>query len=93
MNALTLATLRAFWLKHPRAEQPLRDWLKRVRANEYSSFSEVKADFPAADWVKGYIVFNIGGNKYRLIVKPDFEMKRFYIKFIGTHQEYDQWRP
>lgn len=93
MNALTLATLIAFWQAFPEAEKPLREWYKRVRAMEYASFAEVKADFGSADWVDGFTVFDIGGNKFRLIVDPDFEFKRFYIEFIGTHKQYDDWRP
>lgn len=93
MNLLTLATLRLFWAKHPQAERPLRDWYALIRAHDFRNFAEVKAMFPAADWVQGHIVFNISGNRYRLIVSPDFELKRFYIRFLGTHDEYDHWRP
>lgn len=93
MNALTLATLREFWASYPDAEEPLRRWLGIVRASSYSSFADVKADFGDADWVKGYIIFDIGGNKYRLIVSPHFEFGRFYIKEVLTHKQYDQWRP
>lgn len=93
MNVLTLATLIAFWARHPDAERACRAWLKRVRQREYRDFGAVKADFPSADWVQGHIVFDIGGNKYRLIVKPNFAGKRFRIVFIGTHREYDTWRP
>ncbi|WP_075831510.1 type II toxin-antitoxin system HigB family toxin [Deinococcus marmoris] len=59
MNALTLAALIAFWLKHPDAEGPLRIWYRQVRHNEYQSFADVKADFGSADWVQGFIVFDL----------------------------------
>jgi len=91
MNALTLAVLIAFWQEHPDAEVALRAWYKRIRTTEYNNFAEVKADFPSADWVRGLIVFDILGNHYRLIVAPDFRVKRFYIKFVGTHRQYDAW--
>lgn len=93
MNALTLATLIAFWAKYPDSEAALRDWYRLIRSREYRNFAEVKADFPSADWVSGFIVFDIMGNKYRLIVDPVFEYRRFYIEFIGTHKQYDNWRP
>ena len=93
MNALTLATLIAFWTRYPDAEAPLRQWLKQIRRSEYQSFAEVKADFNSADWVKGFIVFDIGGNKYRLIVEPNFLYKSFLIQAVLTHDEYDHWRP
>lgn len=93
MNALTLAKLSAFWATHPDAEPPLREWLRLIRTHDFQNFAEVKQVFASADWVSGYIVFNIGGNKYRLIVRPNFAGKRMYIVFIGTHQQYDAWTP
>ncbi len=91
MNALTLATLRAFWASYPDAEEPLRRWLGLIRRGNYQSFAEVKADFGDADWVKGFIVFDIGGNKYRLVAEPDFDTQRLYVKYIFTHKQYDAW--
>lgn len=91
MNALTLATLIAFWAKYPDSEMELRDWYKLVRQHEFSNFAEVKAIFPSADWVKGFIVFDILGNEYRLIIRPNFAGKRFKIVFVGTHKRYDAW--
>lgn len=91
MNALTLAVLIRFWTQYPEAEEPLRIWYRRIRSREYSSFAEVKADFGSADWVGGRIVFDIGGNKFRLVVRPDFTGKRFYIELVGTHKQYDAW--
>lgn len=93
MNALTLAALIAFWTDHPDAEKPLREWYRLVRSREYRSFADVKEVFGGADWVQGFIVFDIGGNKYRVIVEPVFEFKRFYIQAILTHRDYDDWRP
>lgn len=91
VNALTLATLREFWEAHPDAEEPLRRWLGLVRRGQYRSFAEVRADFGEADWVRGFIVFDIGGNKYRVVAEPDFETQRLYIKHILTHKGYDAW--
>lgn len=93
MNVLTLATLSAFWAQYPDAEEPIRAWVKHVRSRDYATFADVKADFGSADWVKGYIVFNIGGNKYRLIVTVNFTYRSFFVKHVLTHEDYDDWRP
>ncbi|WP_414742100.1 type II toxin-antitoxin system HigB family toxin [Deinococcus sp. A31D244] len=91
MNALTLAVLIAFWTEHPDAEKPLREWYRLVRAREYTSFADVKTDFGSADWVQGFLVFDISGNRYRLIVRPNFAGRRFYIVGVYTHRQYDAW--
>ena len=93
MNALRLAVLIGFWLEHPDAEEALRAWYRQVRSRDYTSFADVKSDFGSADWVGGLIVFDIYGNKYRLIVEPNFQGKRLYIDAVLTHQQYDAWRP
>ena len=93
VNVLAPRTLAAFWAVYPEAEEPLREWLRHVQRASYGSFAEVRADYGSADWVKGFIVFNIGGNKYRLIVFPNFPGQRFLIEAILTHQAYDDWRP
>ena len=93
MNVLAPRTLAAFWAMYPDAEQPLRDWPRQVQRRDYAHFADVKTDFGSADWVAGYIVFDIGGNKYRLIVSPDFRLKRLFIKKVLTHRQYDAWRP
>ena len=93
MNLLTLAALIAFWTENPGSEKALRAWYKAIRSQDFSNFAEVKAAFPSADWVKGFIVFDIMGNDYRVIVDPDFRFKQFHIVFIGTHKQYDSWRP
>lgn len=72
---------------------PLRRWLKQVRRSEYASFAEVKAEFGSADWVEGFIVFDIGENRYRLLVEPNFQYRSFFIQAVMTHREYDDWRP
>lgn len=93
MNVIAWKTLAAFAASHPDALAPLDHWYKQTRRADYASFAEVKEDFGSADWVRGYIVFNIGGNKYRLIVFPNFEGRRLLIEAILTHKEYDAWKP
>lgn len=92
MRVISRGTLRDFWLSPGRqdAEEPLEAWYAQAKAAAWTSWAGVKADFPTADWVGGSrVVFNIGGNKYRLIVKMEFEKQLIFIRFIGTHKEYD----
>ncbi|WP_293910625.1 type II toxin-antitoxin system HigB family toxin [Deinococcus sp.] len=93
MNVLVPRTLAAFWADYPEAEEPLREWLRHVQRTTYGNFAEVRGDYGSADWVGGFIVFNIGGNKYRLIVFPNFPGQRFLIEAVFTHRAYDAWRP
>ncbi|PNY79902.1 type II toxin-antitoxin system HigB family toxin [Deinococcus koreensis] len=92
MNVISPRTLAAVWAEEPEAEEPLREWLAHVQGATYHTFADVRADYGSADWVAGYIVFNIGGNKYRLIVSPNFagRFRTFFVKFIGTHKDYDR---
>lgn len=92
MRVIARGTLRDFWQKPGQqdAEEPLQAWYAHLNSAEWQSWNDVKADFPKADWVgNGRIVFNILRNKYRLIVKIEFSLQHVYIRFIGTHKEYD----
>ncbi len=93
MNVISFKALQAFSVQHPEAEAPLKAWYKRVRGSTYVSFADVRADFGSADWVKGHIVFDIGGNKYRLIVTASFQFRTLWVKGVLTHKEYDAWKP
>jgi mRNA interferase HigB len=92
MRIIAVSTLRDFWLKPGRgdAEQPLRAWVAIVRAANWSKPTEVKAMFRSADILaNGRAIFDIGGNKYRLVAAIHYRGKRVYVRFIGTHKEYD----
>lgn len=93
MNVIALRTLRQHWEKPGRAdsEGPLKAWHRHVRQRQWRSWADIQADYGSADWVGGSrVVFNIAGNKYRLVAKVDFGVQRLYIRFIGTHREYDE---
>jgi len=84
-------TLRDFWQANPDAEQPLKAWFREVEAAQWDSPHAIKAQYRSASVVGGNrIVFNIAGNKYRLIVKFNFAHGIAYIRFVGTHAEYDR---
>lgn len=83
-------TLRAFWETERRAEQPLKSWYAVASKAEWPSPSLVKADYRNASIVaKDRVVFNIGGNRYRLVVRFDYERRIGFVRFVGTHAEYD----
>lgn len=90
MRVIARSTLAEFWLKHRDAEQPLRAWLEEVRRARWQSPADVTAMYRTASVLRGgRIVFNIAGNKYRLIVAFAFPNNTCFIKFIGTHVDYD----
>ena len=82
--------LRAFWQKHPEAESVLREWHSVVEHVAFRDFHHVLEFFNSADYVPPYTVFNVGGNKYRLVVKINYPYGTVYIRFIGPHAEYDR---
>lgn len=93
MRIIAVSTLREFWSRPGRrdAEQPLRAWVHVVKAAEWSKPTDVKAMFRSADILGGgRAVFDIGGNKYRLVTAIHYRGKRIYVRFIGTHRDYDE---
>ncbi len=85
------ALSRAFWQKHAEAEQPLRAWVKAVLAAYWKRPSGIAAQFTTASVLKSRrVVFNIKGNDYRLVVAVAYRFGAVYVKFIGTHREYDR---
>lgn len=91
MRIIAKRTLREFWKLHKDAEQPLRSWNDIAKKENWISFNEIKLQFRNASIVgNDRVVFNIKGNSYRLVVKVDFTWNVMFIKFIGTHKEYDK---
>lgn len=95
MQIIAKSTLKKFWERHAQAETPLRTWYVLVSEADWSGPADVKAMFGAnVDFVAdNRIIFDIAGNKYRLIVRVAYPFKRVLIKFIGTHKEYDKIDP
>ncbi len=91
MRIIAKRTLRDFWEKHPESEQPLKSWYDEALKSTWKSFSDIRILYPRASAVgKDRIVFRIKGNDYRLIVKINYAFETIYIKFMGTHAEYDK---
>ncbi len=92
MRIIAKSTLKKFWNKsaYHNCEQPLKAWFDEALKANWKNLNEVKRDFPNASIVgNGRVVFNIKGNDYRLIVKFEFKMNAIFIRFIGTHKQYN----
>ncbi len=91
MHVIKKKTLVDFWSRRSDAKAPLIAWFKEAKAAEWNGPQEIKERYRSADFIAGNrVVFNIGGNKYRLIVKIAYTPGVVYIRFIGTHAEYDK---
>jgi len=92
MRVIAKRTLREFWASKPQysdAEDPLSAWHSVCLRANWNAPSDVKDTFRSASFVKNNVVFNIAGNKYRLVVNIDYERQAMFIKFVGTHKQYD----
>ena len=91
MRIIALSTLRDFWRKHASAEVPLRNWYAEASRASWRSPADVKQAHRSASFVAGdRVVFNIKGNDYRLIVAMRYRSQIMYVRFVGTHADYDQ---
>ncbi|MDS3862267.1 type II toxin-antitoxin system HigB family toxin [Thermosynechococcaceae cyanobacterium BACA0444] len=97
MRIISRKTLVAFWEQHPNyadACSPLEAWYQEVKHAKWNSPADVKEKYKSASVLKnGRIIFNTAGNKYHLVVKIHFNTQIVYVRFIGTHKEYDKIDP
>ena len=90
MRIIAKSTLRDYWIKNKDSEQSLLSWYKLANKAKWSNFNQVKEQFGTCKVLgNDRIIFKIKGNNYRLIVKISFENQLIWIRFIGTHSEYD----
>ncbi|MDR0458132.1 MAG: type II toxin-antitoxin system HigB family toxin [Burkholderiaceae bacterium] len=93
MRIIAVTTLRAYWLRRPGTEWALRAWIGEVQAARWTSPADIKAQFRNSSILPGRrVVFNIKGNEHRLVVAVAYAFGAVYIKFVGTHAEYDAIR-
>ena len=91
MNVVSHKRLVDFYSKYPDAELPLQTWYKTVKNAKWTCFADLKRDYNSVDGVGNQrYVFNIKGNRYRLVVVVQFVHQYVYIRFVGTHNEYDK---
>jgi mRNA interferase HigB len=92
VHIITKKKLREFWRRYPDAESPLRAWAKLAEKNSWRSLADVRATFQTADPFCVCTIFNVGGNKYRLITHINYRRQKVYILHVLTHKEYDKER-
>ncbi len=94
MHVISKKALREFWEKYPDSQTALARWFKLMDKQDFENFAQLRTIFPSADQVGDLTVFNIGGNKYRLIASIHFNRGKVYIRHVLTHPEYDrgEWK-
>lgn len=91
MRIIKRKTLKEFWERHADAEQPLKAWFHEVALANWGDPSDIKKHYRSADFIRGNrVVFNIKGNTYRVIVHIHYNTQVVFIRFVGTHAEYDK---
>ena len=91
MRIIALSTLRMFWEKHPDAEMPLRNWYAETSRAIWRTPADIKAAYRSASFTaNNRVVFNIKGNDYRLVVAVHFDRGQMFVRFVGTHRQYDK---
>ena len=91
MRVISLAKLKAFYTEHPDAGQAVKAWYDEARKASWETPQQIKDQYRSASFVgQNRVVFNIHGNKYRLVVAVAYKFGAVYIKFVGTHKDYDK---
>ncbi len=90
MHVITKSRLVGFWNKHPDSKPSLSSWYKRISLSSWESFKDLRSVFSSVDTVEKLTVFNISGNKYRLIALVDYKYQKVFIRAVLTHSEYDK---
>jgi mRNA interferase HigB len=90
MRVISIKKLREFWTNHPQAETALRAWYTIVNASDWKHLPDLKQSFPSADLVGRRTVFDILGNRFRLIARVNYQTKLVFVLHVLTHVEYDQ---
>lgn len=90
MRIVAISQLKTFWQKYPDSEQSLLAWIDEVKKANWQTPADIKGQFRHASVLKSRrVVFNIKGNDYRLVVAVAYRYSALYIKFVGTHKQYD----
>jgi mRNA interferase HigB len=90
MHVITRRRLSEFWAKHPLSEKRLRSWYQTCKRSKFKNFAELKNAFGAVDKVSRFTVFDLGGNKWRLIAVIHYNTGKIYVRDVLTHDEYDR---
>ncbi len=91
MRVFSRKTLVEFWTKHADSEQPLKSWFSEAEKAKWKTPTDIRLVYPTASFLAdNRVVFNIKGNTYRLIVKINYDYGQVFVRFIGTHAQYDK---
>ena len=93
MRIITRAALRDFWEKHPESEQGLKTWFQVAKSTNWDSPDDIRQLYPNSKLSflrNNRVIFGINGNKYRLVIKIEYPKRLIFIRFVGTHAEYDK---
>ena len=93
MRVISNKALSDFSTIHPAADEPMQAWRKMLESRSFSNFAEIKSAFNATDKVGHFYVFDIGGNKFRIVTAIHFDQQKLFIRHVFTHKEYDKWKP
>ncbi len=91
LRIIATSTLKAFYLRQRAAEQPIKTWVSVTKAAKWKTPLDVKSSFPATDIrPQGRVVFDIAGNRFRIVAKIEYRLGILFIRFVGTHADYNQ---
>jgi mRNA interferase HigB len=90
MHVISRKALREFARRHPDSKTAVDHWFHLLKTNSFENFNSLRKIFPSADMVGDLIVFNIGGNKYRLVASIHFNRQKVYVRHLLTHEEYNR---
>lgn len=93
MRLVSNKALVDFAVGHREAELPLQIWRRIIESGRFSNFADLKKTFNTVDKVGDFLVFDIGGNKFRLVTAVHFNRQMVFIRHVFTHKEYDKWMP
>lgn len=93
MRVISNRRLVAFGTAHPPAAKPLQVWRRTIEGRTFAGFADLRAAFGSVDRVGSFYVFDIGGNKFRVVAAIHFDRQMLYIRHVLTHAEYDRWAP
>ncbi|TBR20332.1 type II toxin-antitoxin system HigB family toxin [bacterium] len=91
VNLIGLPKLTDFWTAHPRSRRPLETWKSLLEKNTFRHFAHLKQTFGAVDYSAPDTIFDVGGNKYRVVAVVNFETQIAVVKAVMTHEDYDSW--
>lgn len=91
MRVISNRSLIDFAARHPAAAGPMQEWRKIVEATKFANYGDIKRTFNATDRAMDYYIFDIGGNKYRIVTAIHFDKQKLFVRHVFTHKEYDAW--